>query len=193
MCGAISKAAEIASDAPGHYLLLEQFNNPANPAIHEQTTGPEIWHDTGGMIDVFVAGVGTGGTLTGVSRYIKRHCQHSMTSVAVEPAASPVLSQFRAGLPQTPAVHGLQGIGAGFLPANLDLNLVDAIEQVTEAEAIDYSRRLAREEGILAGVSSGAAVAVAMRFAENPEYAGKTIVVILADAGERYLSSGLFP
>lgn len=192
MRGAIDKATEIASADPRHYLLLEQFKNPANPAIHEQTTGPEIWRDTEGVIDVFVAGVGTGGTMTGVSRFIKRHCQHAMTSVAVEPAASPILSQLRAGLPPTASIHGIQGIGAGFLPGNLDLSLVDAIEQVTDEEAVDYSRRLAREEGILAGVSSGAAVAAAIRFAENPDYAGKTIVVILADAGERYLSSGLF-
>lgn len=185
MCGAIDKANEIAGNDPERFLLLEQFKNPANPAIHEQTTGPEIWRDTNGIIDVFVAGVGTGGTMTGVSRFLKRHCQHSMLIVAVEPASSPVLSQLRAGIPPTPTMHGIQGIGAGFLPGNLDMTLVDVIAQTTEAEAIEYTRRLARQGGILAGISSGAAVAVAMRYAENPDYAGKTIVVILPDSGER--------
>jgi cysteine synthase len=193
MRGAIDQAVKIAANDPQHYLLLEQFNNPANPAIHEQTTGPEIWRDTDGVVDIFVAGVGTGGTMTGVSRFLKQHCHQKLLSVAVEPSVSPVLSQLRAGLTPTPAPpHGIQGIGAGFLPGNLDLSLVDVIAQVTDDEAIDYTRRLARQEGILAGISSGAAVAVAMRFAENPDYAGNTIVVILPDAGERYLSAGLF-
>ncbi|MBS4052577.1 MAG: cysteine synthase A [Methylomonas sp.] len=192
MRGAIDRANEIAAKKPQRYLLLEQFENPANPAIHEHTTGPEIWHDTNGVVDIFVAGVGTGGTMTGVSRFLKLHCRHQVLSIAVEPSASPILSQLRAGIPPTPSTHGIQGIGAGFLPGNLDMALVDAIEQVTDAEAIEYTRRLAGQEGILAGISSGAAVAAAMRFAENPDYAGKTIVVILPDSGERYLSSGLF-
>jgi cysteine synthase len=192
MRGAIDQAVKIAANDPQHYLLLEQFINPANPAIHEQTTGPEIWRDTNGVVDIFVAGVGTGGTMTGVSRFLKQHCHQKLLSVAVEPSISPVLSQLRAGLTPTPAPHGIQGIGAGFLPGNLDLSLVNVIAQVTDDEAIDYTRRLARQEGILAGISSGAAVAVAMRFAENPDYAGNTIVVILPDAGERYLSAGLF-
>lgn len=192
MRGAIAEAHDIAANDPQRYLLLEQFSNPANPAIHERTTGPEIWHDTLGVVDIFVAGVGTGGTMTGVSRFLKQHCRQKILTVAVEPAASPVLSQLHAGLPQTPSTHCIQGIGAGFLPDNLDLSLVDVIAQVTDAEAIDYTRRLARQEGILAGISSGAAVAVALRFAKQPEYTGKTIVVILPDAGERYLSSGLF-
>lgn len=192
MRGAIDKAIEIAANDPQRYLLLEQFSNPANPAIHERTTGPEIWHDALGVVDIFVAGVGTGGTMTGVSQFLKQHCRHNVLSVAVEPASSPVLGQLRTGIPPTPSPHGIQGIGAGFLPDNLDLSLVDVIAQVTDAEAIDYTRRLARQEGILAGISSGAAVAVALRFAKQPEYTGKTIVVILPDAGERYLSSGLF-
>ena len=192
MRGAVVQANAIAADDPERFLLLEQFKNPANPAIHQQTTGPEIWRDTDGEIDVFVAGVGTGGTLTGVSSYLKQQCRQDVFSVAVEPAASPVLSQLRAGLPLMPGAHAIQGIGAGFLPDNLDMNLVDAVEQVSDDEAIDYARRLAKEEGILAGISSGAAVAASMRFAANPEYAGKTIVVILPDSGERYLSSRLF-
>lgn len=192
MRGAIAKASDIAANDPQRYLLLEQFNNPANPAIHQQTTGPEIWHDTNGVVDIFVAGVGTGGTMTGVSRFLKQHCRHKVLTIAVEPSASPVLSQLRAGIPPTPSTHGIQGIGAGFLPGNLDMRLVDAIEQVTDAEAIEYTRRLAGQEGILAGISSGAAIAVAMRYAEHPDYAGQSIVVILPDSGERYLSSGLF-
>jgi len=194
MRGAIAKASDIAANANDQqrYLLLEQFNNPANPAIHEQTTGPEIWHDTNGVVDIFVAGVGTGGTMTGVSRFLKHHCRHKVLTIAVEPSASPVLSQLYAGIQPTPSTHGIQGIGAGFLPDNLDMALVDAIELVTDAEAIEYTRRLAGQEGILAGISSGAAVAVAMRYAKNPDYAGQSIVVILPDSGERYLSSGLF-
>lgn len=192
MRGAVDRAKAIAARDPERYLLLEQFKNPANPAIHLQTTGPEIWRDTGGAIDMFVAGVGTGGTMSGVARYLKQHRRHKLLTVAVEPAASPVLSQLRAGLPLAQAPHAIQGIGAGFLPENLDLGLVDVIEQVADAEAISYARRLAREEGILAGISSGAAVAAALRFAGNAEYANRTIVVMLPDSGERYLSSRLF-
>lgn len=191
MRAAVEKAEAIAAAGPEHYLLLEQFKNPANPAIHEQTTGPEIWADSGGEVDIFVAGVGTGGTITGVSRYLKRQGK-PIISVAVEPAGSPVLSQTRAGLPLQAGAHRIQGIGAGFVPDNLDLSLVDLIEAVEDDEAIDYARRLAREEGILAGISSGAAVAVAVRLAKRPEHAGKTIVTVLADSGERYLSSAIF-
>jgi len=192
MSGAIAKAEEIVASDPGCYVLLQQFKNPANPAIHEKTTGPEIWNDTDGAIDIFVAGVGTGGTITGVSRYIKQTKGKAITSVAVEPAASPVLSQKRAGASLAPGPHKIQGIGAGFVPDNLDLSLVDEIEQVSNEEAIEYARRLAREEGILAGISCGAAVAAAVRHAKRPENTGKTIVVILPDSAERYLSSILF-
>jgi cysteine synthase A len=192
MTGAVAKAEEIAASAPGRYVLLQQFKNPANPAIHETTTGPEIWADTDGAIDIFVSGVGTGGTITGVSRYIKRTRDRAIVSVAVEPAASPVLTQRRAGQPLKPAGHKIQGIGAGFIPDILDLSLVDEVEQVTDDEALQYARRLTREEGILSGVSSGAAVAVAVRLARRPEHAGKTIVTILPDSGERYLSTALF-
>ncbi|MCX7068100.1 MAG: cysteine synthase A [Methylococcales bacterium] len=190
MNGAIAKAEEIAASEPNRYVLLQQFKNPANPAIHFDTTGPEIWRDTDGQIDVLVSGVGTGGTITGISRYIKQQQGKAIISVAVEPEASPVLTQFRAGVPINPAPHKIQGIGAGFVPAVLDLSLVDLIEQVSNDEAIEYARRLASEEGILSGISCGAAVAV--RLAKRPEYAGKTIVVILPDSGERYLSSVLF-
>ncbi|MFA6922511.1 MAG: cysteine synthase A [Gallionella sp.] len=192
MNGAIAKAEEIAASDPDKYVLLHQFKNPANPAIHEQTTGPEIWADTDGKIDIFVSGVGTGGTITGVSRYIKRTMGRAICTVAVEPSASPVLTQYRAGEPLKPGPHKIQGIGAGFVPDTLDLSLVDEIEQVSNDEAISYARRLAREEGILSGISCGAAVAVAVRLAKLPENAGKTIVVILPDSGERYLSSILF-
>jgi cysteine synthase A len=192
MSGAIAKAEEIAASDPDRYVLLQQFKNPANPAIHEQTTGPEIWNDTDGAIDIFVSGVGTGGTITGVSRYIKQTQGKAIISIAVEPAASPVLTQFRAGEPLQPGPHKIQGIGAGFIPGVLDLSLVDEIEQVSNEEAIDYARRLAGEEGILSGISCGAAVAVAVRIAKRPENAGKTIVVVLPDSGERYLSSALF-
>ena len=192
MSGAIAKAEEIAASNPDRYVLLQQFKNPANPAIHEATTGPEIWHDTDGGIDILVSGVGTGGTITGISRYIKQHKGKAITSVAVEPAHSPVLTQKRAGEPLKPGPHKIQGIGAGFVPDVLDLSLVDSIEQVTNDEAVTYARRLAREEGILAGISCGAAVAVAARLAHRPENAGKTLVVILPDSGERYLSSILF-
>lgn len=191
MKGAIAKAEEIAASDP-KYVLLQQFKNPANPAVHEATTGPEIWQDTDGEIDIFVAGVGTGGTITGVSRYLKKTQGKAIVSVAVEPEASPILSQHRAGEKLKAAPHKIQGIGAGFVPNVLDLSLVDAIELVSNEEAIDYARRLAREEGILAGISGGAAVAAAVRWAQKPESEGKTIVVILPDSGERYLSSVLF-
>lgn len=191
MSGAIAKAEEIAaSDAK--YLLLQQFKNPANPAIHEQTTGPEIWNDTDGMIDILVSGVGTGGTITGISRYIKTTKGKAIISVAVEPSASPVLTQHRAGTELKPAPHKIQGIGAGFVPDTLDMSLIDQIEQVSNEEAIQYARRLTREEGILSGISCGAAVAAAVRIAHRPENSGKTIVVVLPDSGERYLSSILF-
>jgi len=192
MSGAIAKAEEIAASDPERYVLLQQFKNPANPAIHERTTGPEIWNDTDGAIDILISGVGTGGTITGVTRYIKQTQGKAILSVAVEPSASPVLTQTRAGDAIQPGPHKIQGIGAGFVPSVLDLELVDDIEQVSNEEAIDFARRLAREEGILAGISCGAAVAVAVRVAKRPEHAGKTIVVILPDSGERYLSSPLF-
>lgn len=192
MSGAIAKANEIVASKPEHYILLQQFKNPANPAIHERTTGPEIWQDTDGAIDIFVAGVGTGGTMTGVSRYLKRTKGKAITSVAVEPAACPVITQQRIGQPLVPGPHKIQGIGAGFVPDNLDLSLVDEVEQIGNQEAAWYARRLAREEGILSGISSGAAVAAAIRHAKRPENEGKTIVVILPDSGERYLSSMLF-
>lgn len=192
MSGAIAKAEEIAASDPNRYVLLQQFKNPANPAIHEKTTGPEIWEDTDGSIDILVSGVGTGGTITGVSRYIKNTKGKKIISVAVEPAASPVLTQKRTGQEIKPAPHKIQGIGAGFVPEILDLSLVDHIEQVSNEEAVLYAQRLAREEGILSGISCGAAAAVAVRYAKSPENAGKTIVVILPDSGERYLSSILF-
>ena len=192
MKGAIAKAEEIAASDPNKYVLLQQFKNPANPAIHEATTGPEIWEDTGGKIDIFVAGVGTGGTITGVTRYIKKSQRRAIQSVAVEPVASPVLSQARAGQDLAPGPHKIQGIGAGFVPDVLDLSLIDSIEQVSNEDAIEYARRLAREEGILAGIACGAATAAAVRLAKKPENAGKTIVVVLPDSGERYLSSALF-
>ena len=192
MNGAIAKAEEIAASNPDRYVLLQQFKNPANPAIHEKTTGPEIWNDTNGNVDIFVAGVGTGGTITGVARYLKQTRNKAVTIVAVEPEASPVLTQRRAGEPLKPSPHKIQGIGAGFVPDVLDLSLVDVIEQVSNDEAVLYARRLAKEEGILSGISCGAAAAVAVRLANRPEHAGKTIVVILPDSGERYLSSVLF-
>ncbi|HEY6881316.1 MAG TPA: cysteine synthase A [Polyangiales bacterium] len=192
MSGAVAKAEEIAASDPSRYVLLQQFKNPANPQIHETTTGPEIWEDTDGAIDILVSGVGTGGTITGVSRYIKNTRGKPILSVAVEPSASPVLTQKRAGEKLAPAPHKIQGIGAGFVPDVLDLSLVDEVEQVSNEEAIAYARRLTREEGILSGISCGAAVAVAVRLAQRPEHEGKTIVVILPDSGERYLSSVLF-
>jgi cysteine synthase A len=191
MNGAIAKAEEIAASDP-KYVLLQQFKNPANPAIHEKTTGPEIWDDTEGAIDIVVAGVGTGGTITGVSRYIKHTKGKPIQSVAVEPTASPVLTQALAGEPLKPGPHKIQGIGAGFVPGVLDLSLVDAVEQVSNEEAVLFARRLAHEEGILAGISCGAAAAAAVRVAKRPENAGKTIVVVLPDSGERYLSTVLF-
>lgn len=191
MSGAIAKAKEIAA-SDSKYVLLQQFENPANPAIHEATTGPEIWNDTDGNVDIFISGVGTGGTITGVSRYIKQTRGKAIRSVAVEPSASPILTQKRAGQELKPGPHKIQGIGAGFVPGALDLSLVDDIEQVTNEDAVLYARRLAREEGIISGISSGAAVAVAVRLARKAENAGKTIVVILPDSGERYLSSILF-
>lgn len=192
MSGAIAKAEEIAAANPEQYVLLQQFKNPANPAIHEKTTGPEIWRDTEGKVDIFVSGVGTGGTITGTARYLKKMPGKPITIVAVEPEASPVLTQHHAGLPLKPAPHKIQGIGAGFVPEVLDFSLIDAIEQVSNDEAVLYARRLAKEEGILSGISCGAAVAVAVRLAKQAENAGKTIVVILPDSGERYLSSVLF-
>ena len=192
MKGAIAKAEELAATEPDKYVLMKQFENPANPAIHEKTTGPEIWDDTEGRVDVFVAGVGTGGTLTGVSRYLKHTRGRKIVTVAVEPANSPVISQTLAGQPPAPTPHKIQGIGAGFIPKNLDLSLVDRVEQVSNEEAIATARRLAREEGILCGISCGAAMAAALRLAREPAYAGKTIVVVLPDAGERYLSGALF-
>jgi len=192
MKGAIAKAEELAAAEPGKYLLLKQFENPANPAIHEKTTGPEIWEDTDGQVDAFVAGVGTGGTLTGVSRYLKHTRGRKIITVAVEPSNSPVISQTLAGQPPAPTPHKIQGIGAGFIPKNLDLSLIDRVEQVSNEDAIATARRLAREEGILCGISCGAAMAAALRLAREPEFAGKTIVVVLPDAGERYLSGALF-
>jgi cysteine synthase A len=192
MKGAVAKAEEIVGSDPDRYVLLQQFNNPANPAIHERTTGPEIWNDTDGIIDIFISGVGTGGTISGVSRYIKKTKRKTIVSVAVEPSASPVLTQHRSGEPLKPGPHKIPGIGAGFIPQNLDLSLVDDIQQVSNEEAIRYARRLAREEGIISGISCGAAVAVAVRYAIRPENTGKMIVVILPDSGERYLSSVLF-
>ena len=191
MPGAIAKAQQLSAENPG-YFLPQQFQNPANPAIHEKTTGPEIWEQSGGAIDVLVSGVGTGGTITGVSRYIKNTKGKKIISVAVEPQESPVISQHRAGQPLKPSPHKIQGIGAGFIPANLDLTIVDRVEQVSSAEAVEFARRLAREEGLLSGISCGAAVAAAVRLAKLPEFAGKTIVVVLPDAGERYLSTVLF-
>ncbi|EJG1731334.1 cysteine synthase A [Vibrio parahaemolyticus] len=192
MKGAIAKAEEIVASNPEKYLLLQQFNNPANPQIHEKTTGPEIWDATDGEIDVLVAGVGTGGTITGTSRYIKGEKGKAITSVAVEPAESPVIAQALAGEEIQPAPHKIQGIGAGFIPGNLNLDIIDRVEQVTSEEAIEMARRLMEEEGILAGISSGAAVVAANRIAELPEFEGKTIVTILPSSGERYLSTALF-
>jgi cysteine synthase A len=191
MSGAIAKAEELRASDPDRYVVLHQFKNPANPAIHETTTGPEIWADTEGKVDIFVSGVGTGGTITGTTRYLKKQ-NPNLVSVAVEPAASPVLTQKRAGLAIQPAPHKIQGIGAGFIPDVLDLSIVDQIEQVSNEEAVLFAQRLAKEEGILAGISCGAAFAVAVKQAFLPENAGKTIVVILPDSGERYLSSILF-
>ena len=192
MKGAIKKATEIYESDKQHYFLPQQFDNPANPAIHETTTGPEIWDDTDGAVDVLVSGVGTGGTITGVSRYIKNTKGKKIVSVAVEPVASPVITQTRAGQPPVPGPHKIQGIGAGFVPKNLDLGVVDRVEQVTNEESIEMARRLSREEGILSGISCGAAAVVAVRLAKLPEFAGKTIVTVLPDSGERYISTVLF-
>lgn len=192
MPGAIAKATELAAENPDKFLLLQQFENPANPKIHEETTGPEIWNDLDGAIDIFVAGVGTGGTISGVSRYLKEIRKKKIISVAVEPEASPVISQYLAGREIKPSPHKIQGIGAGFIPVNLDLQLVDQVEQISDDDAMNFAHRLMKEEGILAGISSGAAVAAALRVASRPENQGKNIVVILPDSGERYLSTALF-
>ena len=192
MPGAIKKATEIRDSNPGRYFMPQQFDNPANPAIHEATTGPEIWEDSDGTIDVLVSGIGTGGTITGISRYIKHTKKKAILSVAVEPVESPVITQHLAQQELKPGPHKIQGIGAGFIPKNLDLSVVDRVEQVSSAESLAFARRLAKEEGILSGVSCGAAAAVAARLAAQPEFANKTIVVILPDAGERYLSGPLF-
>lgn len=192
MKGAIDKAEEIVAIDPKRFLMLQQFSNPANPAIHEQTTGPEIWQDTDGAVDIFIAGVGTGGTITGVSRYLKNaHSKHVLT-VAVEPEGSPVISQALAGEELKPGPHKIQGIGAGFIPGNLDLKLIDRVEKITNEEAISTARRLMEEEGILAGISSGAAVAAALRIQKEEAFSSKTIVVVLPSSGERYLSTALF-
>ena len=192
MTGAVKRAQEIAQSDPSRFVLLQQFINPANPRIHHDTTGPEIWEDTEGQVDVFVAGVGTGGTITGVSRYIKQTLGKSLKSVAVEPVNSPVISQARQGLSLQPGPHKIQGIGAGFVPGNLDLSLIDQVEAVSDEEAVSMARRLMREEGILAGISCGAATVASLRLAADPAHAGQTIVVVLPDSGERYLSSVLF-
>jgi cysteine synthase A len=192
MKGAVRRAEEAAAADPAKYFIAQQFKNPANPAIHEQTTGPEIWNDTDGAVDVLVSGVGTGGTITGVSRYLKNTKGKKIISVAVEPKESPVITQTRAGQELKPGPHKIQGIGAGFIPDTLDLSVVDRVEQIDSAEAVAFARRLATEEGLLSGISCGAAAAVAVRLAHLPEFAGKTIVVVLPDAGERYLSTVLF-
>lgn len=192
MKGAVARAEQMAASDPEKYVLLQQFKNPANPAIHEQTTGPEIWDDTEGGIDVLVSGVGTGGTISGISRYIKNTRGKKITSIAVEPAHSPVISQTLRGEEVKPGPHKIQGIGAGFIPGTLDLSVVDRVEQVTNDESVEMARRLAKEEGILCGISCGAAAAIAVKVAKEPEMKGKTIVVILPDSGERYLTSVLY-
>lgn len=192
MAGSIAKAEEIAASDPQRYLVLQQFKNPANPEIHFRTTGPEIWEDTDGTVDVLVSGIGTGGTISGVSRYIKKEKGRKMLSVGIEPTNSPVITQHLAGQPKRPGPHKIQGLGAGFIPDTLDLSLVDRVELISNEESIDMARRLSREEGILSGISSGAAAAVAVRLGKIPEFAGKTIVTVLPDAAERYLSSVLF-
>src|SRR5271154_1572379 len=192
MKGAIAKAEEMSAADPDRYVLLQQFQNPANPEIHFKTTGPEIWEDTAGAIDVFVSGVGTGGTITGVSRYIKQVQKKAILSVAVEPVSSPVITQTLHHEPVKPGPHKIQGIGAGFIPGTLDLSIVDRVELISNEDSIEMARRLAREEGILAGISCGAAVAVAVRLAQEPGMQGKTIVTVLPDSGERYLTSPLF-
>jgi cysteine synthase A len=192
MPGAIAKAQQLLDSDPQRYFMPQQFKNPANPGIHEKTTGPEIWDDTEGAVDIFVSGVGTGGTITGVSRFIKKTKRKQIISVAVEPTESPVITQKLAGQELKPGPHKIQGIGAGFIPETLDLSIVDRVELVDSEEALAFARRLTREEGMLVGISSGAAVAVAVRLAKQPEFAGKTIVTVLPDAGERYLSTVLY-
>jgi len=192
MKGAIAKAEEIVASDPSKYYMPQQFKNPANPLVHETTTGPEIWEATDGAIDVLVSGVGTGGTITGITRFIKNTKGKKIVSVAVEPVHSPVLTQQRNGQPLVPGPHKIQGIGAGFIPDVLDLSVIDRVETVSNDESIAFARRLAREEGLLSGISCGAAAAVAVRLAKLPEFAGKTIVVVLPDAGERYLTTALF-
>ena len=192
MKGAIARAQEFVDQSGGNAIMLQQFENPANPEIHEKTTGPEIWRDTGGKVDVLVSGVGTGGTITGVSRYIKQQMGKRITTVAVEPTTTTMITNTLKGIEPTHAPHKIQGIGAGFVPKNLDLSLVDACEQINDDDAIAYAHRLMKEEGILAGISSGAAVAAAHRVAQQPQHKGKMIVVILPDSGERYLSTALF-
>ncbi|MBZ5602088.1 MAG: cysteine synthase A [Acidobacteriia bacterium] len=192
MGASIERAEEMVASDPGRYVLLQQFQNPANPEIHVKTTGPEIWQDTNGNVDAIVAGIGTGGTITGISRYFKVEKNKPIVSIGVEPAGSPVITQTLAGEPVSPGPHGIQGIGAGFIPATLDLKMVDRVELAGDEESIDMARRLAREEGLLSGISCGAAVAAAVRIAKERDMKGKTIVVILPDAGERYLSSVLF-
>jgi cysteine synthase A len=192
MKGAIAKAEELAASDPARWFLPQQFKNPANPAIHEKTTGPEIWNDTDGAVDVVVAGVGTGGTITGISRYIKNTKGKKILSVAVEPKESPVITQKLAGQELKPNPHKIQGIGAGFIPDTLDLSIVDQVELVSSDDAIEFARRLAKEEGILVGISCGAATAAAVRLAFRDEFAGKTIVAIMPDLAERYMSTALF-
>jgi cysteine synthase A len=192
MAGSIARAEEMVASDPGRFVLLQQFKNPANPEIHFRTTGPEIWEDTGGAIDVLVSGIGTGGTISGISHYIKKEKGKQILSVGVEPSASPVITQRLAGQPLKPGPHKIQGLGAGFIPDTLDLSLLDRVELATNEESIEMARRLAKEEGILAGISCGAAVAVAVRLGKLPEFAGKTMVTILPDAAERYLSTSLF-
>lgn len=192
MSGAIKRAEEIVASDPKRFFMPQQFDNPANPEIHEKTTGPEIWEDTNGSVDVLVAGVGTGGTITGISRFIKNVKQHSLLSVAVEPSSSPVITQFLAGRPIVPSPHKIQGIGAGFIPKNLDLTLVDKVIAVEDAQALEFSKRLAKEEGILAGISAGAALAAVSELLKDDKMRRKTIVAILPDSAERYLSTALF-
>ena len=192
MKGAIAKAEEIVASDPSRYYMPQQFKNPANPLVHEMTTGPEIWEATDGAIDVLVSGVGTGGTITGITRFIRNTKGKKILSVAVEPVHSPVMTQLRNGQPLVPGPHKIQGIGAGFIPDVLDMSLIDRVETVSNDESIAFARRLAREEGLLSGISCGAAAAAAVRLAKLPEFAGKTIVAILPDAGERYLTTALF-
>lgn len=192
MAGSIAKSEEIVASDPSRYLMLQQFKNPANPEIHFRTTGPEIWEDTDGTVDVLVSGIGTGGTISGVSRYIKKEKRKKILSVGIEPTNSPVITQHLAGQPMKPGPHKIQGLGAGFIPDTLDLSMVDRVELVSNEESIEMARRLAREEGILGGISCGAAAAVAVRLGKDPEFAGKTIVTVLPDAAERYLSTILF-